>query len=58
MKNYPKYVMAFDGYIGTFFKLDSAGDPLYRFPGGYRNADGWEINNGADTIEELKAKHQ
>ena len=47
MKNFPKYVKTVDGYIGTFRELDFAGDPIYRFPGGERNADKWEIENGS-----------
>jgi hypothetical protein len=53
VKNFPKYVKTADGYIGTFCELDFAGDPIYRFPGGERNADKWEIENGSDNKEDL-----
>lgn len=53
MKSFPKYVKTADGYIGTFRELDFAGDPIYRFPGGERNADKWEIENGSDNREDL-----
>ena len=46
--NYPKYVRTFDGYIGTFQYLDIGEFPVYRFPGGDRIADDWEIANGRD----------
>ena len=46
--NYPKYVRTFDGYIGTFQYLDFGEFPVYRFPGGDRIADDWEIANGRD----------
>lgn len=45
---YPKYVRTFDGYIGTFQYLDFGEFPVYRFPGGDRIADEWEIANGRD----------
>ena len=46
--NYPKYVRTFDGYVGTFQGLDFGEFPVYRFPGGDRIADEWEIANGRD----------
>ena len=56
---YPKYVKTFDGYVGTFSGID-AGEygefPLYRFPGGVRVADNWELRHGRDSIEELEPK--
>ena len=58
MANYPKYIMTFDGYIGTFSHMEYGEFPAYRFEGGLMIADNWEVENGADTIEELKKKHQ
>lgn len=51
---YPKYVKTADGYIGRFQSADPWGGALYRFPGGDRYADGWEIANGSDSREELE----
>ena len=53
---YPKYVKTFDGYIGTFIRLEFGEFPLYRFEGGERIADDWEIQHGSDNKEELKTK--
>lgn len=55
MKKFPKYVKTFDGYIGVFQRLAYGDDelPVYRFPGGERIADNWEIENGSDNREDL-----
>ena len=53
MKNFPKYVKTADGYIGVFRYLDFGEFPVYRFPGGERIADNWEIENGSDNREDL-----
>lgn len=50
---YPKYVKTFDGYIGTFQCLEYGEFPVYRFPGGDRIADRWEIENGSDNRDDL-----
>lgn len=50
---YPKYVKTFDGYIGMFLYLEYGEFPVYRFPGGERIADKWEIKNGSDDRSDL-----
>ena len=50
---YPKYVKTSDGYIGTFQYLEFGEFPVYRFEGGDRIADNWELANGSDNREEL-----
>lgn len=55
-KKFPKYVKSFDGYIGVFSYLDFDEFPVYRFEGGERYADGWEIANGCDDYQEMKNK--
>ena len=54
---YPKYIKTFDGYIGVFDHID-AGEygefPVYRFDGGCRVADNWELRHGKDSIEEIQ----
>lgn len=50
---YPKYVKTFDGYIGVFQRVDRGDIPVYRFPGGERMADAYEIENGSDVREDL-----
>lgn len=52
---FPKYVKIADGYIGTFSYLDFGEFPVYRFPGGERVADDFEIRNGSDNRKELEA---
>lgn len=54
MKNYPKYVKTKDGYIGVFKRLECGEFPVYRFEGGERIADTWEIENGSNNLEGLK----
>lgn len=51
---YPKYVRTFDGYIGVFVYLDFGEFPVYRFPGGERIADSWELANGSDNRADLE----
>lgn len=52
-KKFPKYVKTYDGYIGVFAWLDFGKFPVYRFPGGLRVADGWEIENGSDDYAKI-----
>ena len=52
-KKFPKYVKTYDGYIGTFQYLDCE-FPVYRFPGGDRIADRWELEHGSDKREDLE----
>lgn len=54
MRNYPKYVKTTDGYIGTFKYLEYGEFPVYRFEGGNRIVDDWEIANGSDNLSDLK----
>ena len=54
MKKYPQYIKTADGYIGTFKRLEFGEFPVYRFEGGERVADNWEIENGSDNIDDLK----
>lgn len=51
--NFPKYIKSYDGYIGVFRYLEYGEFPVYRFEGGERIADGWEIEHGSDNREEL-----
>ncbi len=53
MKKFPKYIKSHDGYIGVFRYLEYGESPVYRFEGGERIADGWEIEHGSDSREEL-----
>ena len=48
----PKYVKTFDGYIGRYLFTDDIGH-VYRFPGGDRYADSWELENGSDDRDSL-----
>lgn len=50
---YPKYIKSRDGYIGTFQYTDFNEFPVYRFEGGDRVADEWELENGSDNREDL-----
>lgn len=50
---YPKYIKTADGYIGTFQYLDFGEFPVYRFEGGDRIADNWELEHGSDNREDL-----
>lgn len=52
---FPKYVKTADGYIGTFQYLDCGEFPVYRFPGGERIADDYEIRNGSDNRKEIES---
>lgn len=54
MKKFPKYVKTHDGYIGVFSYLDFGEFPVYKFHGGERIADQWELEHGSDNREELK----
>lgn len=50
---YPKYIKSRDGYIGTFQYLEFGEFPVYRFEGGDRIADNWELEHGSDNREDL-----
>lgn len=50
---YPKYIKSRDGYIGTFVYTDFNEFPVYRFEGGDRIADEWELDHGSDNREDL-----
>lgn len=52
-KKYPKYVKTYDGFIGVFRYMDFREFPVYRFPGGERIADDFEIESGSDDKEAL-----
>lgn len=52
-KKYPKYVKTCDGFIGVFCGMVYGEFPEYRFPGGRRIADDWEIENGSDNRKDL-----
>ena len=50
---YPKYIKTFDGYIGVFQHFVYGEFPIYRFEGGNRVADNWEIEHGSDNRDDL-----
>lgn len=50
---YPKYIKTADGYIGVFQYFDFGEFPVYRFEGGDRIADNWELESGSDNREDL-----
>lgn len=52
-KAYPQYIKSRDGYIGTFSRLEYGEFPVYKFAGGERTADNWELEHGSDNIEDL-----
>lgn len=52
-KKYPKYIKTYDGYIGTFQYLEYGEFPVYRFEGGDRIADNWELEHGSDNKEDI-----
>lgn len=52
-KVYPKYIKSYDGYIGHFAYFDFGEFPIYRFIGGCRLADHWELEHGSDDRETL-----
>lgn len=51
---FPKYVKTFNGYIGAFSYLDFGEFPVYRFEGGERIADSWELAHGSNNREDLR----
>lgn len=53
MRKYPKYIKSRDGYIGVFKRLEYGKFPVYRFEGGERIADDWEIEHGSDNRNDL-----
>ena len=57
-KRYPQYVKTADGYIGVFKRLDFGEFPVYRFPGGERVADEWELKHGSDDYSLIAKESQ
>lgn len=55
MKEYPKYILCSNKYIGVFQYIDH-GFPIYRFPGGDRIADDYEIEHGSNDRTEIEKK--
>ena len=53
---YLKYIKTINGYIGTLQEGFTGEHPVYRFPGGYRIADDYEIEHGSDNREDLEVK--
>ena len=51
--DFPKYVKTLDGYIGVFVGLEYGKFPLYRFPGGVRVADDFEVKSGSNNRKDL-----
>lgn len=51
--SFPAYVKTADGYIGHFAYIDSEFNPVYRFPGGCRIADEYELSHGSNNREDL-----
>lgn len=54
MKKYPQYIKTADGYIGTFKRLEFGEFPVYRFEGGERVADNYELKNCAVMCDRCK----
>ena len=52
MCGYPKYIKTHGGYIGVYAYTE-ADSPVYRFEGGSRHADKWELEHGSDSIEDV-----
>lgn len=53
-QKFPYYVKTYDGYIGVLVGLDYGEFPIYRFPGGERVADQYEIETGSNTRSNLE----
>lgn len=53
LKDFPKYITTYDGYIGTLQYLDFGEFPVYRFPSGERIADDWELEHGSDVRDDV-----
>lgn len=51
---FPKYVKTIDGFIGVFKRLEFNEFPIYRFDGGERVADDWELEHGSNHRENLE----
>ncbi len=51
-KEFPKYIKSSDGEIGTFDHLDFGMFPVYRFSGGSRLADSYELAHGSNDRED------
>lgn len=52
-KTYPKYIKTRDGYIGALAYVAFGEIPVYRFEGGERAADNWELEHGSDNKDNL-----
>lgn len=44
----------YDGYIGVLIGLEYGEFPIYRFPGGERVADQYEIETGSNARSDLE----
>lgn len=53
-QKFPQYVKTYDGYIGVLVGLDYGEFPIYRFPGGERVADLYEIETGSNARSDLE----
>ena len=53
-QKFPQYVKTYDGYIGVLVGLDYGEFPIYRFPGGERVADRYEIETGSHARSALE----
>jgi hypothetical protein len=51
---FPKYVKTTDGFVGVFKRLEFNEFPIYRFDGGERVADDWELEHGSNNRENLE----
>lgn len=53
-QKFPQYVKTYDGYIGVLIGLEYGEFPIYRFPGGERVADQYEIETGSNARSDLE----
>ena len=53
-QKFPQYVKTYDGYIGVLIGLEYGEFPIYRFPGGERVADRYEIETGSNSRSNLE----
>lgn len=56
--SFPKYIKTSDGHIGCFSHVDFGKYPVYRFGGGYRIADEYELSHGSNNREDLVKEDQ
>lgn len=54
-QKYPLYIKCGE-YIGRFQYEESKGIPIYRFPGGDRVGDSFEIEHGSNNRKELEER--